>query len=137
MASSSSVAQSCPTLCNPMDCSTPGLPVPLRDSHFENPRSSMKRQKDTAPENEPPGQMVPSMLQGKSGGQLLVDPERMKWMSQSRSDTAGDYTKLHDLWVLLSRSIFCFSLTLTQRSLLQKQIWDRVFWGKKTSKELQ
>ena len=24
----SSVAQSCPTLCNPMDCSTPGLPVP-------------------------------------------------------------------------------------------------------------
>ena len=24
---SSSVAQSCPTFCNPMDCSTPGLPV--------------------------------------------------------------------------------------------------------------
>ena len=23
----SSVAQSCPTLCNPMDCNTPGLPV--------------------------------------------------------------------------------------------------------------
>ena len=23
-----SVAQSCPTLCHPMDCSTPGLPVP-------------------------------------------------------------------------------------------------------------
>ena len=23
----SSVAQSCPTLCNPMDCSMPGLPV--------------------------------------------------------------------------------------------------------------
>ena len=23
----SSVAQSCPTLCNPMDCSSPGLPV--------------------------------------------------------------------------------------------------------------
>ena len=23
----SSVAQSCPTLCHPMDCSTPGLPV--------------------------------------------------------------------------------------------------------------
>ena len=23
----SSVAQSCPTLCNPMDCSTPDLPV--------------------------------------------------------------------------------------------------------------
>ena len=24
----SSVAQSCPALCNPMDCSMPGLPVP-------------------------------------------------------------------------------------------------------------
>ena len=23
----SSVAQSCPTICNPMDCSTPGLPL--------------------------------------------------------------------------------------------------------------
>ena len=27
LASFSSVAQSCPTLCEPMDCSTPGLPV--------------------------------------------------------------------------------------------------------------
>ena len=30
----SSVAQSCPTLCNPMDCSTPGLPV-----HHQLPES--------------------------------------------------------------------------------------------------
>ena len=26
----SSVAQLCPTLCDPMDCSTPGFPVPHR-----------------------------------------------------------------------------------------------------------
>ena len=31
----SSVAQSCPTLCNPMNCSTPGLPV-----HHQIPESS-------------------------------------------------------------------------------------------------
>ena len=31
----SSVAQSCPTLCNPMDCSTPGLPV-----HHQLPEST-------------------------------------------------------------------------------------------------
>ena len=31
----SSVAQSCPTLCNPMNCSTPGLPV-------HHPQSSLK-----------------------------------------------------------------------------------------------
>ena len=29
-----SVTQSCPTLCNPMDCSTPGLPVPHRLPEF-------------------------------------------------------------------------------------------------------
>ena len=30
----SSVAQSCPTLCNPMNCSTPGLPVPRQLPEF-------------------------------------------------------------------------------------------------------
>ena len=33
----SSVAQSCPTLCNPMDCSTPGLPI-----HHQLPGSLLK-----------------------------------------------------------------------------------------------
>ena len=94
MAGSSSVAESCPTLCNPMDCSMPGFPAPLQDSRCGNPMSSMKRQKDMAPDNEPPGQTEPSMLRGKSRGQLLVDPERMKWLSRSRSDTVGYYTKL-------------------------------------------
>ena len=30
----SSVAQSCPTLCNPMNCNTPGLPVPHQLPEF-------------------------------------------------------------------------------------------------------
>ena len=30
----SSVAQLCPTLCDPMDCSTPGLPVPHQLPEF-------------------------------------------------------------------------------------------------------
>ena len=30
----SSVTQSCPTLCNPMDCSTPSLPVHLQLPEF-------------------------------------------------------------------------------------------------------
>ena len=34
----SSVAQSCPTLCNPMDCSTPGLPVHLHLPEFTQTR---------------------------------------------------------------------------------------------------
>ena len=32
----SSVAQSCPTLCNPMNCSTPGLPI-----HHQLPESTL------------------------------------------------------------------------------------------------
>ena len=31
----------------------------------------------------PPHQKVSNMLLGKNGGQLLVVPERMKWLSQS------------------------------------------------------
>ena len=34
----SSVAQSCPTLCNPTDCSTPGLPVHHQLSEFTQTR---------------------------------------------------------------------------------------------------
>ena len=34
-----------------------------------------------------PGWKVSSMVLGKSGGQLLIAPERMKWLGQSESDT--------------------------------------------------
>ena len=34
----SSVTQSCPTLCNPMDCSTPGLPVHCQLPEFTQTR---------------------------------------------------------------------------------------------------
>ena len=34
-----------------------------------------------------PGQKVPSMLLGKSGGQLLITAERMKQLGQSGDDT--------------------------------------------------
>ena len=33
-----------------------------------------------------PGQKMSNMLLGKSGGQLLVAPERMKWLGQSRNN---------------------------------------------------
>ena len=35
----SSVAQSCPTLCNPMDCSMPGLPVHHQANRWGNNRN--------------------------------------------------------------------------------------------------
>ena len=53
----------------------------------------MKRQKDTTLEEEPPGQKVSSMLLGKSRGQLLTAPKRMKRLGQRGNDA--------QLWVCL------------------------------------
>ena len=44
-------------------------------------------------EDENPGQEDSNMLIGKSGGQLLIAPERMKQVGQSRNDTR--------LWIFL------------------------------------
>ena len=38
------------------------------------------------PEDEPPGWKVSNMLLGQSTGQLLIAPERMKWLGQSGND---------------------------------------------------
>ena len=51
---------------------------PLKYSCHKNPMNSMKSQSDMTPEYEPPGQKVSNMLLGKSGGQLLIAPERTK-----------------------------------------------------------
>ena len=51
---------------------------PFQYSCWENPMNSMRKQKDTIPEGEPPGQKVSHMLLGKSRRQLLIAPERMK-----------------------------------------------------------
>ena len=65
----------------------------LQYSCHENPMNSMNGQKVLTPEDEPPGQKVFNMLLGKSGGQLLIAPERMKQLRKSRNDT--------QLWVCL------------------------------------
>ena len=54
---------------------------------------SMKRQKDMTLEDEPPGQEVSNMVLGKSKGQLLIAPERMKQFGQSRNNA--------QLWICL------------------------------------
>ena len=54
---------------------------------------NMKRQKDMTLEDEPPGQEVSNMVLGKSKGQLLIAPERMKQFGQSRNNA--------QLWICL------------------------------------
>ena len=60
---------------------------PLQDSCCENPMNGMKRQKDMTledaappPPRPTPGCKVSNILLGKSGGQLLIALERMKWL---------------------------------------------------------
>ena len=45
----------------------------------------------------PPGWKVPNMLLRKSGGQLLIAAERMKWLGQRRHDA--------QLWMCLVMKI--------------------------------
>ena len=60
---------------------------PLQYSCHKNPMNSMKKQKDMTLENEPPQVLkVSNMLLGKSGGQFLIAPERMKHLCQSGND---------------------------------------------------
>ena len=65
----------------------------LQDSCLENPMTSMKRKKIWHQKDEPPssapGQKVSSMLLGKTKGQLLIAPERMKWLGQRGNDRCG------------------------------------------------
>ena len=49
--------------------------------------------KGMTPEDEFPGQKVSSMLWGKSRGQLIIAPERMKQLGQSGNET--------QLWIYL------------------------------------
>ena len=66
---------------------------PLQHPCHENPRNSMKRQKDKTLEDEPLRLEGPDLLLGKSAGQLVVAPERMKQLGQSRNNA--------QLWMLL------------------------------------
>ena len=60
----------------------------LQYSCHENPMNSMKRKKDMTPDDETPrSEGVQYAPMGKSRGQLLIAPERMKQLGQSRSDS--------------------------------------------------
>ena len=60
---------------------------PLQYSCLENPMNNMKRQKDMTLENEAPVQKMSNMFLGKSQGQLIIAPERMKQLGQNRNNS--------------------------------------------------
>ena len=53
--------------------------------------NGMERQKIQNRKLRLPGWKVSNMLLGKSGGQLLIAPERMKQLGQRRNDTQCGY----------------------------------------------
>ena len=67
----SSAAQSCPTLCNPMDCSTPGFPVhhqlpELAQTHVHGAGDAIQPSHPLLSPS-PPSHMVATALQGDHG----------------------------------------------------------------------
>ena len=58
----------------------------LQYSCLKNPIDIMKRQKFMTPEDEPPPDGKMSNMLGHVG-QLLIAPERMKWLGQCGNDT--------------------------------------------------
>ena len=59
----------------------------LQNSCHANPMNSMKKQKDMTPKMSPSSWKVSDRLLGKNREQLLIAPERMKWLGQSGNDT--------------------------------------------------
>ena len=53
---------------------------PFQDSLLKNLINSMKRQKDMTQDHEPLRPKMSNMLLGKSGGQLTIAPERIRWL---------------------------------------------------------
>ena len=62
---------------------------PLQYSCLENPKNSMKRQKDMTPEDESSGSKDVRYATGKSRGQLLKAPESLKPLSQVEMTLSG------------------------------------------------
>ena len=71
----SSVAQSCPTLCDPMDCSTPGLPVHHRLPDFT--QTHVHRVCDAIQPSHPLSSPSPPALN------LSLHQSLFKWVSSS------------------------------------------------------
>ena len=90
----SSVSQLCPTLCNPMDCSRPGLPVhhqfpELAQTHVHgvgddiqpsHPLSSPSSPSFNLPQHQGLFQWVSSLHQVAQGLELQLQPQSFQWI---------------------------------------------------------
>ena len=64
-----------------------------------NPKNSEEAKKMWHQKMSPPDQKVSNMLLEKSGGQLLIAPERMKWLGQSGNNSVVDMSSAErEVW---------------------------------------
>ena len=84
-----------------------GSGKPLQYSWGEKAMNSMKRQKDDASRWASPGWKVSSMLLGRSGGPLLIAPERMKpWDKVEMMSISSLIQKM----LIFTLVIFCLTI---------------------------
>ena len=72
----------------------------------------------------PPHLKVPNMILGKSGGELLITPERMKQLDQSRNDA--------QLWMSLVMKVKSDAATnsiASEPGMLGPRIKDNWMWS--------
>ena len=143
-----SVAQSCLTLCDPMDCSTPGLPVPHHllefaqcdalekgmASHFSilnlrTPWTLWKDKKIGHWKMNSPGQTVPNMLPENRGEKIS---ERMKRQNQGENNNHRKLIKLITWTTVLSNSMKLWAMpcraTQDGRVMVEKSEQNVVHW---------
>ena len=126
------VAQSCPTLCNPMDCSTPGLPVPphlpeFAQIHVHCISDAIQPSHPLTPSSSA---LNLSQHQGFFSMSHLFTSDDQKYWSFSISPSS-EYSALISLKIDLFHPL---AVQVTFRSLLQHHsskasiIWHSVFF---------
>ena len=104
-----SVAQSCPALCGPMDCSMPGLPV-----FHHLPEFAQNHVHQVGDAVQPSHPLLPSspfawsLSQHQGNGGILVKVrvlQRPCWMRHDREPVPGTWQTVHSLegWVMLRK----------------------------------
>ena len=114
----SSVAQSCPTLCNPMNCSTPGLPVHHQLPEFT--QTHVHRVTDTIQPSHP---VVPfsSCPQSLAASESFPMSQLFAWGGQSTgvSALASFHPKKSQGWSFRMDCLDLLAVQGTLKSLLQ------------------
>ena len=123
----SSVAQSCPTLCNPMNCSTPDLPV--HHQLLEFTQTHVHQVGDAIQPSHPlsspsPLALNPSQHQGLSGAALGIT-DKMEPQPQPLSSSLSHGPGMKELGLIILTCSFLSSVELAGKNVKVLIILER------------